>query len=53
MGRYRLPDEKKKIKLNLSIRKELVDQLKDREDFNISQFVEEKLEEYLKSTLKS
>lgn len=52
MGRHRLPEEKKKIKLNLSIRKELVDQLKDKEEFNISQFVEEKLEEYLKNTVK-
>jgi hypothetical protein len=53
MGRHRLPEEKKKITLHLSIRKELVDQVKDKEDFNISKFVEEKLEEYLKSTVKS
>jgi hypothetical protein len=53
MGRHRLPEDKKKVNLHLTITKKLVDQVKEKEDFNISQFVEEKLEEYLKSTVKS
>jgi post-segregation antitoxin (ccd killing protein) len=40
MGRHRLPEEKKKITLHLTITKEVVDQLKERE-VNISQLVED------------
>ncbi|CRK83415.1 type II toxin-antitoxin system CcdA family antitoxin [Neobacillus massiliamazoniensis] len=47
MGRKRLPETKKKININLSITKEIVDQLKEKE-VNISAIVEEYLLGYLK-----
>lgn len=50
MGRRRLPEDKKKVNLHLSISKELVDQLKEN-DINISKVAEELLQEYLKSNI--
>jgi hypothetical protein len=47
MGRHRLPEEKKKVDVHLTITKEVVDKLKEKE-VNISQIVEEMLLDYLK-----
>lgn len=48
MGRNRLPEELKKTDLKLSITREIVDQLKEKE-VNISGIVENYLREYLKN----
>lgn len=48
MGRKRLPENKKKSPLKLSIKKEIIDDLK-RKDINISEIVQEFLQNYIKN----
>lgn len=47
MGRHRLPEEKKKVRVNLVITKEILDQAKEN-DLNVSKICEEALIEQLK-----
>lgn len=47
MGRKRLDEDEKKVKVHIYIKKKLHDEMKEKE-INISQFVEEEAKKFLK-----